>query len=78
MLTYKLLSLAYNNVSNLIGRSGVHIFIRLKRGRKIFKVENCFVTQAVENLVATENQPNNQVHKKLIANLSCNIVLSTI
>ena len=78
MLTYKLLSLAYNNMSNLIGRPGTHIFISLKRRRKIFKIENCFVTQAVENLVTNENQHNNQVHKKLIANLSCNIALLTI
>ena len=34
------LSLPHKNMSNLTGRSGFHIFIFLKRGRKILKIKN--------------------------------------
>ena len=32
-------------MSNLIGELPVYILTSLKRGRKILKIDNCFVTQ---------------------------------
>ena len=49
-------------MSNIIGRLGVYIFIFSERGRKVLKINNCSVTQAM-NLVANGNQHNKQVHK---------------
>ena len=42
-------SLTHKNVIHLISQSGVHIFMVLKRGRNIFKTNNCFVMSLVAN-----------------------------
>ena len=47
----------------------IRIFIRLQRGRKIFKIETVFQAGDRES-VADENQHNNQVHKNLIVNFN--------
>ena len=39
------MSLTHTNMNNLIGRSGVHIFINLKRERKILRINNHFATR---------------------------------
>ena len=62
-------TLTHKNVSNLIGRSGIHIFLFFKRGRKTLKIFKYFVTSVGkmqwEHLVSNGNQYIQQIHQKI-------------
>lgn len=65
-------------MSNLIGRSGYHIFIVLKKEKKILKHNNLFWFKSQKILVANRNQKKKLVYKNVILNSPFKIVLSVI